>query len=122
MSAERTMLYPAGTRLLVTRDFYPWDSGDWIVLAKDWWERDDFGVTTDGTPFPMHVTADAVTVGPQTTTVPTSALNDLRDVLAEYLWGGTRRERVKMAGNAVTPPAARDILSAVVESLTEVAA
>lgn len=36
----------------------------------------------------------------------------------DYLWEGTRRERVRMAGNAVTPPAARDLIGAVVESLS----
>jgi DNA (cytosine-5)-methyltransferase 1 len=36
---------------------------------------------------------------------------------ADYIWGGTRRERVKLAGNAVTPPAARDLIAAVAESL-----
>lgn len=36
----------------------------------------------------------------------------------DYIWEGTRRERVKMAGNAVTPPAARDLVAAVVGSLT----
>lgn len=35
----------------------------------------------------------------------------------DYQWEGTRRERVKMAGNAVTPPAARDLIACVVESL-----
>lgn len=34
-----------------------------------------------------------------------------------YIWHGTRRERVKLAGNAVTPPAARDLMAAVVEVL-----
>lgn len=34
-----------------------------------------------------------------------------------YIWQGTRRERVKMAGNAVTPPAARDLVAAVAESI-----
>jgi DNA (cytosine-5)-methyltransferase 1 len=34
-----------------------------------------------------------------------------------YLWEGNRRERVRMAGNAVTPPAARDLISAVADSL-----
>lgn len=34
-----------------------------------------------------------------------------------YQWEGTRRERVKLAGNAVTPPAARDLVACVVESL-----
>lgn len=36
---------------------------------------------------------------------------------ADYKWTGTRRERVKLAGNAVTPPAARDLIWAVAESL-----
>lgn len=36
---------------------------------------------------------------------------------ADYIWGGTRRERVKLCGNAVTPPAARDLIAAVAESL-----
>ena len=35
----------------------------------------------------------------------------------DYLWSGTRCERVRMAGNAVTPPAARDLITAVAESL-----
>lgn len=35
----------------------------------------------------------------------------------DYLWAGTKREKVRMAGNAVTPPAARDLVWAVVESL-----
>lgn len=37
---------------------------------------------------------------------------------ADYQWAGTRRERVKLAGNAVTPPAARDLIAAVVEALS----
>lgn len=36
---------------------------------------------------------------------------------ADYHWEGTNRERVKMAGNAVTPPAARDLITAVVAAL-----
>ena len=36
---------------------------------------------------------------------------------ADYLWAGTKRDRVRMAGNAVTPPAARDLVAAVAESL-----
>lgn len=36
---------------------------------------------------------------------------------ADYIWGGTRRQRVKLCGNAVTPPAARDLIAAVAESL-----
>lgn len=36
---------------------------------------------------------------------------------ADYHWAGTRRERVKLAGNAVTPPAARDLIAAVAAAL-----
>ena len=36
---------------------------------------------------------------------------------ADYQWQGSKRNRVKMAGNAVTPPAARDLMSCVVEAL-----
>lgn len=36
---------------------------------------------------------------------------------AEYVMLGNRREQVKMAGNAVVPPAARDLVGAVAESL-----
>lgn len=36
---------------------------------------------------------------------------------ADYVMLGNRREQVKMAGNAVVPPAARDLVSAVAESL-----
>lgn len=36
---------------------------------------------------------------------------------ADYIWGGTRRERVKLCGNAVTPPAARDLIACVIAAL-----
>ena len=39
-----------------------------------------------------------------------------------YRWLGTKRERVRMAGNAVTPPAARDLLTAIVQDVWGVAA
>lgn len=35
----------------------------------------------------------------------------------DYRWQGTKRERVRLAGNAVTPPAARDLVAAVAISL-----
>ena len=35
----------------------------------------------------------------------------------DYQWSGTRRERVRLAGNAVTPPAARDLVAAVEATL-----
>ena len=36
----------------------------------------------------------------------------------DYIWRGTKRERVKLAGNAVTPPVERDIASVIVEALS----
>lgn len=42
---------------------------------------------------------------------------------ADYVMKGNRREQVKLSGNAVTPPAARDLIATVVEAITgEVAA
>ena len=34
-----------------------------------------------------------------------------------YRWQGTKRERTRLAGNAVTPPASRDLLAVIAESL-----
>ena len=34
-----------------------------------------------------------------------------------YLWQGTKRERVRLAGNAVTPPVARDLLTVISQHL-----
>lgn len=39
----------------------------------------------------------------------------------DYRWLGTKRERVRLAGNAVTPPAARDLVTVVAESLERAA-
>jgi DNA (cytosine-5)-methyltransferase 1 len=36
----------------------------------------------------------------------------------EYLMKGTRREQIKLAGQAVTPPAARDLVACVTEAIT----
>lgn len=36
---------------------------------------------------------------------------------AKYVWLGNKRERVRMAGNAVTPPAARDLFGCVSEAV-----
>jgi len=38
---------------------------------------------------------------------------------ADYVLLGTKREQVKQAGNAVTPPAARDLGTAVAEALLD---
>lgn len=35
----------------------------------------------------------------------------------DYRWLGNKRERVRLAGNAVTPPAARDLVAAITESI-----
>ena len=37
---------------------------------------------------------------------------------ADYVMAGNRREQVKLSGNAVTPPAARDLVATVVHALT----
>lgn len=36
---------------------------------------------------------------------------------ADYKWAGTKRDRVRMAGNAVTPPAARDLIACLADAL-----
>jgi DNA (cytosine-5)-methyltransferase 1 len=36
----------------------------------------------------------------------------------DYQMLGTKREQVKLAGNAVTPPAGRDLVGTVVEAIT----
>lgn len=36
-----------------------------------------------------------------------------------YLWQGTKRERVKLAGNAVTPPMARDLIKVATQALED---
>jgi DNA (cytosine-5)-methyltransferase 1 len=36
----------------------------------------------------------------------------------DFILLGSKREQVKLAGNAVTPPAARDLIAAVVEAIT----
>lgn len=41
---------------------------------------------------------------------------------AEYVMVGNRREQVKLSGNAVTPPAARDLIATVVSAITGEAA
>lgn len=68
---------------------------------------------------------------PMTTTPPAIDINDVffrmlepteitaaMDFPTGYQMLGTRREQVRLAGNAVTPPAARDIVGLVVETLT----
>jgi DNA (cytosine-5)-methyltransferase 1 len=37
---------------------------------------------------------------------------------ADYVMTGNRREQVKLSGNAVTPPAARDLIATVVAAIT----
>lgn len=39
----------------------------------------------------------------------------------DYKWAGTKRDRVRMAGNAVTPPAARDLITCVADALASAA-
>jgi hypothetical protein len=58
---SKKLLYPAGTRLRATRDFYPWNEGEIVTLAQDWHENET-GITTRGGPgaFAMQITEDAV--------------------------------------------------------------
>jgi DNA (cytosine-5)-methyltransferase 1 len=52
--------------------------------------------------------------------------SEIKEAMAfpsDYIMRGTRREQVKLSGNAVTPPAARDLIATVVAAITgEVAA
>ncbi len=45
-------------------------------------------------------------------------ISSAMDFPRDYAMVGTRRERVRLAGNAVTPPAARDLVGLVVEALS----
>ena len=69
--------------------------------------------------------------GPVPTPPPTIDINDVyfrmlepREITAAmdfpsgYRMVGTRREQVRLAGNAVTPPAARDLVGLVIETVT----
>ena len=42
----------------------------------------------------------------------------IQPVPPQYLYDGNRREQVRLAGNAVTPPAARDLIGLVAEAIT----
>ncbi|MEU2013066.1 DNA cytosine methyltransferase [Nocardia sp. NPDC019302] len=82
--------------------------------------------TSTAEPIPTRTTreTDGIAMG------PTVDINDVRfrmlepreivaamDFPDEYIVLGNRREQVRMAGNAVTPPAARDLVGIVAESL-----
>lgn len=86
--------------------------------------------TSTAEPIPTRTTreTDGVAIGPAVD------INDVRfrmlepreivgamDFPEEYVVLGNRREQVRMAGNAVTPPAARDLVGVVAESLGVVA-
>ncbi|MEC4616294.1 DNA cytosine methyltransferase [Tsukamurella tyrosinosolvens] len=83
---------------------------------------------------PVRVVTTSGQQSVMTSDRPTVDLNDVRfrmlepseikramDFPAEYVGKGTRREQVRLWGNAVTPPAARDLVSLVVESLGDAA-
>jgi DNA (cytosine-5)-methyltransferase 1 len=82
--------------------------------------------TTTAEPIPTRTTreTDGIAIG------PAIDINDVRfrmlepreivaamDFPGEYVVLGNRREQVRMAGNAVTPPAARDLVGVVAEAL-----
>ena len=95
-----------------------------ITPAGGTWRKD---ATPSHEPIPTRTTreSDGIAFGP---------VVDLSDVMfrmlepcevaaamdfpSGYQWVGTRRIQVRLAGNAVTPPAARDIIGVVVEALT----
>lgn len=94
-----------------------------VTPAGGTW-RDAVTPTTD--PIPARTTreTDGIAIGPAVD------INEVRfrmlepreiilamDFPGEYIVLGNRREQVRMAGNAVTPPAARDLVGIVAESL-----
>lgn len=98
-----------------------------ITPAGGTWRE---AATSTAEPIPTRTTreTDGIAMG------PTVDIHDVRfrmlepreivaamDFPAEYIVLGNRREQVRMAGNAVTPPAARDLVGVVAESLGVVA-
>ena len=89
-----------------------------LVVAANHWDRATPAggtwrerATSTDEPIPARTTreTDGVAVG-----APGIDLDDFPD---GYWMAGNRREQVRLAGNAVTPPAARDLVSLVAESL-----
>ncbi|MEV0367552.1 DNA cytosine methyltransferase [Nocardia fusca] len=87
-----------------------------------WRER----ATSTGEPIPTRTTreTDGVAMGPSLDIADVRfRMLEPREIVAamdfpsEYVVLGNRREQVRMAGNAVTPPAARDLVGVVAESL-----
>jgi DNA (cytosine-5)-methyltransferase 1 len=98
-----------------------------ITPAGGTW-RDAATSTAEPIPTRTAVETDGIAIG------STVDINDVRfrmlepreivsamDFPGEYVVLGNRREQVRMAGNAVTPPAARDLVGVVAESLGVVA-
>ncbi|MEV5394405.1 DNA cytosine methyltransferase, partial [Nocardia farcinica] len=86
-----------------------------------WRER----ATSTGEPIPTRTTreTDGIAMGPAVDIADVRfRMLEPREIIAamdfprEYVVLGNRREQVRMAGNAVTPPAARDLVGVVAES------
>jgi DNA (cytosine-5)-methyltransferase 1 len=59
--------------------------------------------------------------GSNTETIPMLGVDEIRAGMAftdGYRLFGSKRARVRMLGNAVTPPAARDLVACLVEAIT----
>ena len=117
-SAKPTTL-PVGTLTTVDRyalvDYGPVTRAD-VFLGR--WDRSE--PKPERAPSsPTHATQPA-TIDPDECTFRMLEPHEIAAGMsfpADYKWAGTKRDRVRMAGNAVTPPAARDLLTCVVESL-----
>lgn len=87
------------------------------------WRND---VTPASEPFPTRTTRenDGIAMGPTVDIndglfrmLEPSEIKRAMDFPADYIILGNRREQVRMSGNAVTPPAARDLVGVVAASL-----
>lgn len=88
----------------------------------------------NGTPRPVSEPAPTVTTVDRASLIQAGPLPAVEDCLfrmltpqeyaaamafpQDYIWLGNKRERVRLAGNAVTPPAAEVLVSALVEAIT----
>ena len=95
-----------------------------ITPAGGTWRKD---ATPSHEPIPTRTTreSDGIAFGPVVDLsdvmfrmLEPSEVAAAMDFPSGYQWVGTRRIQVRLAGNAVTPPAARDLIGVVVEALT----
>lgn len=89
-------------------------------LAANHWDR---AIETHNANHPDtdHLQADRPTVDIDDVRFRMLEPGEIKRAMAfpgEYVMVGNRREQVKLSGNAVTPPAARDLIATVVEAIT----